>query len=137
MASIEQARAALAWDLVEQVAKKSKEDRKTYRTAVRGLPAMLQATGIATTYAYLRGKDDGRKMAADHLAAWLKVDSLAPVAWTQSDADLLKRLRNEPDQQVWWQAGDEAQVFATWLKRFAEARIDSDGGLDDVVEQKA
>lgn len=113
--TLQQRRAALAWEQTESVSKKELSD---YASLVRGLPAMIQTDGIGQTLAFLLAKANERphqRTAYRFLEEWLSVE------FENVKPGLIQWLLNS-DSDVYRQATNEAQAYLVWLKRFAEAK---------------
>jgi len=124
--TLEQKRAALAWDKVKEIEGKDETLQKEYRSAVLKAPAMIMTNGLGPTLAFLRSRKEGNKEKAEdilhkHISAWLKSPD-APISWTSTKDDIMERIVEE-DSIVYRQATQEALMFITWLKRFAQARL--------------
>ncbi|PJF39016.1 MAG: type III-B CRISPR module-associated protein Cmr5 [Phototrophicales bacterium] len=119
--SIEQERAASAWQVIEPYIETEKEFQKKYGTLARKLPAMIQMNGLGSTLAFLKSKGkqdnkDAHNVLFNHLSAWV----LKRVHATRQNKDLLDFVRNE-DVDKYRQATAEAIQYGIWLKRYVEA----------------
>ena len=134
--SLEQKRAKLAWSQVEKIEGKSGTYQKQYRARARGLPAMIMTSGLGQTLAFLLSKNEPgqREPNADgavalHLAEWL-LSKDSPLPWPKAGGrgqpEALLCLIQERSSIEYRQAAREALEFATWLKRFASARLQGD-----------
>jgi len=119
--TLEQKRAALAWKKIEEVREKENFQEK-YCSAVLKAPAMIMTNGLGPTLAFLRSrKEEAEDILYEHISAWLKSPD-APISWTSTKDDIMERIVEE-DSIVYRQATQEALMFVTWLKRFAQARL--------------
>ncbi len=135
--SLDHRRAAFAYRVVSEAAQ-DKNVKEDYTGLAQNLPTMILQNGLGQAVAFLMSKAKGQEGSAhgrllNHLARWLfqDVDDEKPeekkhpflsdigAAGTERlMAALLKSKRPE-----WARAQHESVVFATWLKRFAEALI--------------
>lgn len=116
--TLQQQRAAHAWEQVEKIAQNDKE----YGSLVRGLPAMIQHDGLASTLAFLKAKDKDKRnthhwRAYAQLSDWVK----SQISFETNSADLLDCLIKN-DSTTYRHATTEALAYLSWLKRFAEAK---------------
>lgn len=100
------------------------------RTRLRGLPAMLQTSGLAATCAFLLSKAKGHDPKdAYWLTAKTLLDEAATEAGLQADADPRRTLdtlsRTTGRQYV--MAETRAAMLALWLSRLAQAKAISQG----------
>jgi CRISPR-associated protein Cmr5 len=111
---IAQDRAVLAWEAIRSV-----HDKKGYASRVKGLAAMIQINGLASTVAFLNAKPGADTELASHLATrilqYLKNDNL-----THGGGDLMTFIRTAATEQ-YRRATAEAIEYAIWLKRYVEA----------------
>lgn len=118
---VDRERAQLAWKCVDEVKKNGW--RQDYRSDVRGLPAMVQTSGLAQTLAFYRSKagNDARGRygtVAAHLCQSL-ASARIPATPREAQQELLKL-----DAARYRAATVEVMAFLQWLKRFAEAEIE-------------
>ena len=129
--SLEQKRAALAWQFVSPLAQANKARlRKGYYSLIRNFPSMVQSMGIGQALAFLMSRaqdEEAHHTLLDHLTEWLWHND-SPVPWTTTASrytdmknKLMSRLLDESAPEIWWFAEEEAIAFSLWLKRFAEA----------------
>lgn len=112
--TLQQQRAAHAWEQVEKIAQNDKE----YGSLVRGLPAMIQHDGLAPTLAFLKAKGKGHHLKAyQQVSNWVK----SQIAFGVTSTDLLECLIKN-DSTTYRHATTEALAYLGWLKRFAEAK---------------
>lgn len=121
--TLQQQRAAHAWEQVEQIDRKFR-DKKEYGSLVRGLPAMIQHDGLAPTLAFLKAKAKNKKdnhhwEAYNQVAEWV-------TGQLGLEGDLLEYLIKH-DSTIYRYATAEALAYLSWLKRFAEAKGFGDG----------
>jgi CRISPR-associated protein Cmr5 len=121
--TIEQQRAAKAWELVNRVKQKAPKDQKDYDSWVKKVPVLIFTNGLGQTAAFLKSKkDEEKQLLYAHLSEWLT----SQVAWSpqaQQRADLIDRLIHESSQN-YRRATVEALAFLNWLKRFADALLE-------------
>lgn len=131
--SLEQERAAAAWECVRQVAGRGSKFADGYGRLARSAPADIQANGLGQTLAFLRakGSKDGQPKPND--PHWQLQEDLSQ--W------VMKRLQcTHGKELLGWimaegtstddyrRATAEAVAFLVWLKRFAEAELGEGGG---------
>jgi len=122
--SLEQTRARLAWEFVHnEIAKKSKNDQKEYRTAIRRLPAMILTSGLGQTVAFHLSKDEGKPHyeIIKNLSRALK--GLRGITNIETPEKLIEKIM-DADHETYILLSNEALKYATWLKRFAEAELE-------------
>lgn len=120
--SLEQERAARAWDCVQQV--HGQGYRNDYRTLVRGAPADIQTNGLGQTLAFWRAKrtDAHGKLLKDVTTA-LRARSLGA-----EGQDIVQWIAQTATTDDYRRATVEVMAFLGWVKRFAEAELPSGGG---------
>ncbi len=111
--TVEQRRAAQAWNDIQSVEK----DQKEYGSLVRGFAAMIQQDGLGPALAFLEAKGKGHHKALhEHLSAWV-----LPQMEAANHKNLLKWLLTQ-DSVTYRHAATETLAYLAWLKRFAEAQ---------------
>lgn len=133
--SLEQERAAHAWDRVREVRDDGASWAKEYGHLARSAPADIQANGLGQSLAFWRAKgydkgepkDNGRNAhyqllqdVSDWLRKQLKLGS---------DRDLVEWVAKDASTADYRRATTEAIAYLTWLKRFAEADLGGDDGV--------
>lgn len=128
--SLEQKRAAQAWDCVTQV--KGKNYKKDYLPLARSAPADIQSNGLGQTLAFWRAKKkDEHNALYQHVATWVKTQ----VRFTQP-SDLLEWIMKQASTDEYRRATIEAIAFLSWIKRFAEAELEGSDGVPDSQEKR-
>lgn len=116
--TIEQERAAKAWDYIADV--KDKPYAGKYGGWVRRLPSLVLTNGLGQTLAFLRAKGKRQVNAPqklyDHVSEWV----MGQVG--TGTGSLLEWLMRQ-DSVTYRQATTETLAFINWLKRFAEAEL--------------
>ncbi len=154
--SVEQERAAYAWNKINEVQGSNFEEK--YHSRVRGLGAMIMANGLGPSLAFLYAKakskneeaDGGEKKACasllHHIIGWLveaKIISLeAEVAKTDTAANRRRWMKwiGEAKPEEYRRARAETLAILLWLKRFAEGTLKDENvtitiqGGQDVVQ---
>jgi CRISPR-associated protein Cmr5 len=125
MQTIQQLRAKFALTAVEQAAKmlveeKSKKEYKSYASA---LPFMIHANGLGQAAAFYRSKGDTHQELYILLSGWLTGEG-QPL---QGHKDLLAGI-TQSDMHTYLAAQAEAMAFLEWVKRFADALIETKKG---------
>lgn len=117
----EQKRARCAWENVQEINRlEDKDSKKRYRTLAQRTPVLVLTNGLGQTAAFLH--DENKKDAAEerlyqHLSSWL----LGRIGGVRPQEGLLEAITQRWTSAQYRRANDEALVFLTWLKRFAEA----------------
>lgn len=114
--SLEQERAAKAWDCVRSVAERKKE----YVSLARGAPADIQANGLGQTLAFWKAKKE-----LEHRQVYAAVSQWIQERLNLGDRDVLEWVIKDANTNDYRRATAEVMAFLTWLKRFAEAELDS------------
>lgn len=122
--SLEQKRAAFAWQCVQGV--KGKGWARDYGQLARSVPAMVQVNGLGQALAFLRSKgkkgdNEHARLAAD-VSRWVSEQLLRE----QRD-DLIPWITGQASSAEYRRATAEALAFLNWLRRFAEAELDEEG----------
>jgi CRISPR-associated protein Cmr5 len=128
--SLEQKRAAQAWDCVTQV--KNTNYKKDYLPLARSAPADIQSNGLGQTLAFWRAKKKDEHTALyQHVAAWVKTQ----VQFNQPP-DLLEWIMKQAGTDEYRRATTEAIAFLSWIKRFAEAELEVKDGVSNPQEKR-
>lgn len=124
--SLDQQRAAQAATDVRAITQLGDKDKRSYRSLIEGLPAMIVANGLGQTCAYLlsRAENNPHKPESklyEHLQVWLttRVGGL--------HGRLLDALM-QADVGTYRRAQIEALAYVQWLKRFAQAELPKGDG---------
>lgn len=117
--TLEQQRAASAWENVDAV---KKDQQQKYGTLARKIPSMIQMNGLGTTLAFLLAKgkkksEDGHTMIFNHLSVWV----LSRIITDKPSENLMELVRRE-DVETYRRATVEAIEYGIWLKRYVEAK---------------
>lgn len=122
---MEQQRAKQAWDAVEAVRHESDQARRKfhneYGTLVRGLPAMIQVNGLASTTAFLKAKAKSGNDEKREYSILYEQISQRLGKYLYDDRDLMQIIMEGSSDQ-YRRATAETIAYANWLKRFVEAR---------------
>lgn len=122
--SLEQERAAQAWECVNEA--KQKTYAREYGALARGAPADVQANGLGQTLAFWRAKgyEHGKPKQNEHYglfedaSGWLRRRlSLA------GQQDVVEWIATKAKTDEYRRATAEAIAFLVWVKRFAEAEL--------------
>jgi len=101
------------------------------RTRMRGLPAMLQTSGLAATCAFLLSKDsDHDRKDAYWLTAKTLLDEAAKAVGIVPDPEDPNRTLDalsHADSQKYVVAETRAAMLALWLSRLAQAKVIAQG----------
>lgn len=119
----EQERGKRAWECIDEVHSKSKDYQKDYRSRARGLNAMVQINGLGQTLAFLKAKGtkaESDKRLSEHVSIWV-----AKQMGQEESTNLLEWLVSEASTDEYRRATAECLAFGVWLRRFAEAELES------------
>ncbi len=130
--TLEQRRAAAAWEYVQQIIKSGdKALQEKYKTLATKSPADIQNNGLGQTIAFWKAKgkvESGKEPNAEkiahqkilaHLTDWLK----SPDALSLQAGDLVEWVSKTAVVNDYRRTTTEAIAFLVWLKRFAEAEL--------------
>lgn len=116
----EQIRAVQAWDAIIDIQDNYPNAAGKYGTLARGLPAMIQTNGLAVTAAFLASKPLGeRDKNREHERILAHLGTR--LQFVLSSSDLMTFIRSASTDQ-YRRATAELITYATWLKRYAEAK---------------
>lgn len=122
---MEQQRAKQAWDAVEAVKNESGQARRRfhneYGTLVRGLPAMVQVNGLASTTAFLQAKAKSGNDEKREYSILYEQISQRLGKYLYDNRDLMQIIMEGSSDQ-YRRATAETIAYGNWLKRFVEAR---------------
>ncbi len=122
---MEQQRAKQAWDAVEAVKNESDQARRKfhneYGTLVRGLPAMVQVNGLASTTAFLQAKAKSGNDEKREYSILYEQISQRLGKYLYDNRDLMQIIMEGSSDQ-YRRATAETIAYGNWLKRFVEAR---------------
>jgi CRISPR-associated protein Cmr5 len=126
--TLEQKRAAQAWQCVEEVKQRSDNVRGKYSTLARKLPSLVQVNGLgqALAFVYSKAKFQEKNRGPEAEANGLIFTQVS--GWVKeelgiSGAENLLKLVVERKSDFYRRATAEAIAFLNWLKRFAEAEL--------------
>ena len=122
--SLEQQRAAAAWQCVQSV--KGKSWSRDYSQLAKSVPSMVQVNGLGQTLAFLRSKgkkgdNEHARLAAD-VSRWV-----GQQLFGSARDDLMPWITGQATAAEYRRATVEALAFLNWLRRFAEAELDEEG----------
>jgi CRISPR-associated protein Cmr5 len=119
--TIDQERAAAAWEAIKTVDGEPEDLKKKYASWVRSAPADVMTNGLGQTLAFMLAKGGPNKDKApallyrhisDRVTGWM--------GWSGQDL-LQKLIERESKSDVYRRATTETLAYLVWLKRFAEA----------------
>lgn len=127
MATLDQARAALAFGHIQKVKDWPGEGQKKYASIVHAMPALIRSAGLSQALHFVRSrKDKDQRAFLGHLAEQLShVD-----AEIRSDEALLARVRDADLTRYLWLTR-EALACAAWYRRFVQGELGIDAGEAD------
>lgn len=115
---LDRSRAQEAWENIQHVINQHYQAK--YGSIARKIPTLIQINGLAQTLAFLKAKGKEHHIQMfEHLSTWVcsRLNS--------GTGNLLDRIL-KMDSQSYRLATSEALAFLQWLKRFAEAELDSE-----------
>lgn len=114
--TLDQQRAAFAWERAQANARLEKEYRE-YRNLCKGAPALVMGNGLMPALAFWqsRGKPPAEALVAD-LLGWFNRRLDMPSNFAQVMTGL-----QQANSATYMQATDEALEFLKWLRQFADA----------------
>ena len=120
---LEQKRAKLAWDFIQEIKNMHNNDQKDFKSAIRKLPAMLLTSGLGQTVAFhlSKGKDKPHYKIIENVAKAL--EKLTKI-YDIGDADSFIKKISNCNHETYIILANEALKYITWLKRFAEAELE-------------
>lgn len=118
--SLEQKRAAEAWERVVYVRDHGQSFAKKYGQLAKSAPADIQANGLGQTLAFWRAKpkEEHSQALFKDVSDWVKKQMGLPAQKT-----LLEWIMQDARTDEYRRATAEAIAFLNWLKRFAEAEL--------------
>ena len=121
--SLEQKRAAAAWDRVVHIRDHGRDYAKKYGQLAKSAPADIQANGLGQTLAFWRAKtkEEHSQVLFRDVSDWVR-SQIKPDVKT----GLLEWIMQEATTDEYRRATAEAIAFLNWLKRFAEAELGGD-----------
>lgn len=132
---LDQERAKLAFEHVNEVKERSEQDRKKYASMVYATPALLRSAGLSQTLHFIESrKSEEQRRLVQHLALQLnRVDAslAANGALAAASARLLERAR-EADMSAYLRLTREALACMQWYVRFVQGVLRIDPGATDV-----
>jgi len=117
MQTLEQRRAAAALSSIDSVVGKNYD--REYRSLVRSFPAYVLTNGLAPALAFLKSKGG-----PEHEELYRQLSDWVPKELGLSSGELLDVILQQ-NSYAYMRTTREALAFVVWLKRFAEAKIQS------------
>jgi CRISPR-associated protein Cmr5 len=127
--TLDQRRAAHAWETVKAALLLSPEKQKKFSGQAKKFPARIMASGLGQALAFLKAKGYAPEL-LQATGDWVLDKRQNPASKQAKPADdsLLKRIV-DGDSDFLRRATDEFLAYITWINRFAEAE-----GLTDDEE---
>ncbi len=134
--NVEQQRGKQAWENIRDIKqRRDPELEKKYRSLARGLNAMIQINGLGQTLGFFKAKSKEREKRQSehyyllqHLSAWMRThffaQNLAKMG-ENYDSLLTWVVDTETGSSDYRRATAECLAFGSWLRRFAEAELES------------
>ncbi len=129
--TLEQKRAKHALEKIKAVKQDKADD---YVRHVKALPAAILMNGLgqalATELASGKNDNDPHRLLANHVSEWLlskEANTKYASEGPRADATSLLDQITARDQDAYLWAQTEAIAYVTWLKKFANAFLDSSG----------
>jgi len=122
--TLEQERAARAFQDVQEAIKLDEKDRKKYGPLAKKLPSYILTNGLGQALAFLQAK--GKKKPGDpHIVLYQQISE-----FVGGDKDLLSKVM-KADSVEYRRLTAKTMAYLNWLKRFAEAEADKLGTEDN------
>lgn len=118
--TLDQRRAAHAWQVIEQVKSLDEKARKEFAIQVKRLSARILTSGLGQTLVFLKAKDYAKPL-RQALSDWILVKRHDPSGDAPENADELLNAIVNGTAEFLRLATDEALAYASWLARFADA----------------
>ena len=134
--NLEQERGRQAWENIREIKRlQDKELERKYRSLARGLNAMIQINGLGQTLGFFKAKSKEKEKKQSehfyllqHLSAWMRghfsANNLAKTGDTY-DSLLTWVVDADTSSSDYRRATTECLAFGNWLRRFAEAELES------------
>ena len=114
MRSLEQQRAAYAWQKVQ-------DQSRDYRNLVKSAPALVMSNGLMQTLAFLKGKGkDHHEDLLRHLAEWLEKRNLVKKHVKKDDFENVMESLYQKDSADYQRATEEVLAILRWLRHLAD-----------------
>ncbi len=111
MATLEQERAAYAWEHVQGCS-------RDYMNLTKGAPSLIMNNGLMQALAFYASKEKPQHQALNqHLLGWLNRRGLVPTA---TFAETMESL-HQADSADYRRATEEAMALLKWIRQFAAA----------------
>jgi CRISPR type III-B/RAMP module-associated protein Cmr5 len=122
MSNLDQRRAGFA--LAKVLGEQGRGEKDKYLTELRKLPARLHTSGLGQSVAFYlsAGAKSPEARICDWLAEWLGQRGIYD---KPQGAGLMSSITSDATAHKYRQASVEARALAVWLKRFAEAFLES------------
>lgn len=132
MATLDQARATLAFAHIADVKKLEKAQREKYESIVQAMPALLRSAGLSQALHFVRSrKDSSQQLFLDHLAAQLtRVD-----AGIDGNKEKLLDTVRKAELAGYLRLTQEALACVSWYRRFVQGELGNAPGETDVRRQ--
>ena len=114
--TLDQKRAAHAWDCIVAVKADTDNDQKKFGGQTKKMPTRIMTSGLGHSIAFLEAKKYAPKL-VETVSEWINMQ--IPQA-TGANETLTKRIMNG-DSSFLRLATDETLAYLVWLTRFAEA----------------
>ncbi|SRR5579883_828033 len=117
---LDRSRAQAAWNNIQSV--KTQDEQAKYGSLARQMPTLIQVNGLGQTLAFLKAKGNKHhKEMFNHLSIWV----CSRLNLSTEKETLLDHIL-KMDSQRYRLATGESLAFLQWVKRFAEAELDSE-----------
>lgn len=126
--TLDQKRAADAWEVIRQVGSVQKEEKDQFGIQVKKLPTRIITSGLGQALAFLEAKQSAPRL-RQALDNWL--DSRRPVRQGQEKRLVVRVIQG--DAEFLRFATAECMSYLQWLVKFADA----EGLIKDEVESNA
>ena len=119
LATLDQRRAAHAWDVVDAVASRADKEKKEFGTQAKKLPTRIMAAGLGQALAFLEAQKYAPEL-RDALADWIHRRRPSASADPEQKRLVVRIIRGAADFLRF--ATAECLAYLQWLVRFADAR---------------
>ncbi|WNJ18627.1 type III-B CRISPR module-associated protein Cmr5 [Pontibacter sp. G13] len=122
--TIEQGRAAFAFEKVESVPEKN---IKEYRSLAKKLPMYIKTNGLGGAFAFSHSKSKSgneHELILKHISSWLgDPKSFVPFDLPSDSKGLLEELINM-DSTAYRMITTEVLSYLNWVRRFADSKVE-------------
>ncbi len=118
--TIENGRAAYAYNAVDEFIQKHPDKKENYRSYIKRLPSIIQTNGLGQALAFYYSKGREHKIIYDQIYAWLKQKNKN--LFNEPDEEFVKTVVNM-DSRQYRVVTMEVLALLNWMRRFVEGRL--------------